>query len=199
MSDARKDSFIVRGWRNVREAGPRRLALTAVMVLLALIVARYGWLVPGVAEAERGMFDFRTYYEANQNPLEQDDRVVMVVFDDQTLIAARKRSPLDRGIIARALRTLDGMGARAIGIDILFDQPQDEDEELIATLRAMRTPVAVAYADMALNAENIEYEQEEYLREFLARLEGSNAFPGSVKLSDSFGTTRLWPDSPSAG
>ncbi len=194
MSETAKGNFIVRGWRNVREAGPRRLALTALMVLLALIVARFGWVVPGVAEAERAMYDFRTYYEANQNPLEKDDRVVMVVFDDQTLIAARKRSPLDRGIIARALQTLDGMGAKAIGIDILFDQPQDEDEQLIATLRSMRTPVAVAYADMALNAENIEYEQEEYLREFLARLEGSNAFPGSVKLSDSFGTTRLWPE-----
>ncbi len=194
MSEERKVNFIVRGWRNVREAGARRLALTGLLLLLALLVARFGWWIPGVSEAERALYDTRVYVEADRNAVEQDDRVVMVVFNDQTLIAARKRSPLDRGIIARALRTIDGMGAKAIGIDILFDQPQDEDDELISTLRAMRTPTAVAYADTAENEENIGYEQEQFLQEFLAKLEGSNSFPGSVKLSDSFGTTRLWPE-----
>ena len=194
MSDERKENFIARGWRNVREAGPRRLALTGVLVLVALAIARFGWVIPGVADAERAMYDFRAFVEADRYDVPQDDRVVMVVFNDQTLINARKRSPLDRGIIAKSLQTLDGMGAKAIGIDILFDQPQDEDEELIATLRAMKTPVAVAYADTAVNEGNIGYEQEQYLKQFLARLEGSNAFPASVKLSDSFGTTRQWPE-----
>ena len=194
MSDERKENFIVRGWRNVREAGPRRLALTGLLVLVALAIARFGWVIPGVADAERAMFDFRAFVEADRDDVPQDDRVVMVVFNDQTLIAARKRSPLDRGIISQALQTLDGMGAKAIGIDILFDQPQDEDEELIATLRAMKTPVAVAYADTAVNEGNIGYEQEQYLKQFLSRLEGSKAFPASVKLSNSFGTTRQWPE-----
>lgn len=193
MSDERTPNFIVRGWRNVREAGPRRLALTALLVLAALAIARFGWVIPGVADAERAMYDSRAYLEADHNDVPQDDRVVMVVFNDQTLINAGKRSPLDRGIIARALQTLDGMGAKAIGIDILFDQPQAEDEELIATLRAMQTPVIVGYADTASNEDNIKYEQEQYLKAFLARLEGSRAVPGSVKLSDSFGVTRLWP------
>ena len=193
MSVSRNGSFIARGWRNVREAGPRRLALTGVLLILALLLARHGWLVPGVAEAERELYDFRVFVEADRNAIAQDERVVMVVFTDQTLIAARKRSPLDRGIIARALRTLDAMGAKAIGIDILFDQPQDEDEELLATLRAMQTPVVVAYADTEHNADNIGFEQEQFLRQFLDRLQGSNAQAGSVKLSDSFGTTRLWP------
>lgn len=194
MSDERKENFITRGWRNVREAGPRRLALTGLLVLVALAIARFGWVIPGVADAERAMYDFRAFVEADRYDVPQDDRVVMVVFNDQTLINARKRSPLDRGIIANALNTLDGMGAKAIGIDILFDQPQDEDEQLIETLRAMKTPVAVAYADTAVNEGNIGYEQEQYLKQFLARLEGSNAFPASVKLSDSFGTTRQWPE-----
>ena len=194
MSDKRADNVIIRGWRNVREAGTRRLALTALMVLVALAIARFGWVIPGVADAERALYDSRVFVEADLNDVHQDDRVVMVVFTDQTLINSRKRSPLDRGIIARTLQSLDTMGAKAIGIDILFDQPQDEDENLIATLRAMQTPVAVAYADTVHNEGNIGYEQEQYLKRFLAQLDGSMAAPGSVKLNDAFGITRLWPD-----
>ena len=41
--------------------------------------------------------------------------------------APAKRSPLDRTTLADALTNLDAMGAKAIGIDILFDQAQPED------------------------------------------------------------------------
>ncbi|ANY18579.1 Adenylate cyclase 2 [Tsuneonella dongtanensis] len=189
-----------KGWRNVREAGPRRLALTGVLVFIALIVARFGWgftpdsELPVVSPAERAVYDFRSYLVADKNRIEQDQRVVMVVYDDQTLAELRKRSPLDRGLLARALANLDTMGAKAIGIDILFDQPQDEDDELVAALRAMRTPVAVGYANQATNEGSIEWEQEQYLNAFLARLEGSNAKPASVRLSDLFNVTRIWPE-----
>ena len=127
-----------RGWRNIREAGPGRLALTALLLVAAVLLARWSWHLPVTEEAERNLYDQRSYLFAEQ--VEPDGRVVMVVYNDQTLIASRKRSPLDRGLLARALRNLDAMGAKAIGIDILFDQPQDEDAELIAALRAMRTP-----------------------------------------------------------
>lgn len=200
MNDSLAGGLLRRGWRNVREAGPRRLALTGVVVALALLIARFGWgltpdsELPVVSPAERAMYDFRAFLAADMRRVEQDPRVVMVVYDDQTLAQLRKRSPLDRGLLARALATLDTMGAKAIGIDILFDQPQDEDDALIAALRAMKTPVAVGYADVATNAGSIEYEQEQYLKAFLARLEGSRARPASVRLSDQFGVTRLWPE-----
>ena len=58
-------------------------------------------------------------------------RVVMVAYTDQTLINVRKRSPLDRGLLSRVLRNLDGMGAKAIGIDILFDLVDGEDDPAI--------------------------------------------------------------------
>jgi adenylate cyclase len=189
-----------RGWRNVREAGSRRLVLTGVLILLGLLVARFGWgltpdsELPVVSPAERAMYDFRSYVAADAKRIEQDPRVVMVVYDDQTLAQLRKRSPLDRGLLAQALANLDTMGAKAIGIDILFDQPQDEDDQLVATLRAMKTPVAVGFANVATNAGSIEYDQEQYLRGFLHRLAGTNAKPASVRLSDQFGVTRQWPE-----
>jgi adenylate cyclase len=192
--------LIRRGWRNVREAGTRRLVLTGVLILLAVVLARFGWGFtptsepPGVSPAERSMYDLRTYVTADRHAVDQDQRVVMVVYNDQTLAKVRKRSPLDRGLLAKALANLDTMGAKAIGLDILFDQPQDEDDQLVATLRAMKTPVAVGYADVATNEGSIGYDQEQYLKSFLARLEGSRAKPASVRLSDQFGATRVWPE-----
>ncbi len=190
--------WIARGWRNVREAGGVQLAATLVVLCAALFIARFSWVLPDgevptplTGEAERALYDLRAYYAADL--VEQDDRVVLVVYTDQTLIAARKRSPLDRGLLARTLTTLDGMGAKAIGIDILFDQPQDEDPELIAALRGMKTPVAVAYANVATNQDDVVYEQQQYLEEFQAQLAGSKARPASIRLDNTFGATRVWP------
>ena len=191
--------WLGRGWRNVRAAGGAQLALTLLLVCLGLFIARYSWVLPGgtiptplTSEAERAFYDLRAYYSADL--VEEDKRVVLVVYTDQTLIAARKRSPLDRGLLARTLRTLDTFEPKAIGIDILFDQPQDEDEELIAALRAMKTPVAVAYAATATNPDDIGWEQQQFLDQFMARLKGSKARPASIRLDNTFGATRLWPD-----
>jgi adenylate cyclase len=190
--------WIVRGWRNVREAGGVQLAATLVVLCAALFIARFSWVLPDgkvptplTGEAERALYDLRAYYAADL--VEQDDRIVMVVYTDQTLIAARKRSPLDRGLLARTLTNLDGMGAKAIGIDILFDQPQDEDPELIAALRGMKTPVGVAYANVATNQDDVVYEQQQYLEAFQAQLAGTRARPASIRLDNTFGATRVWP------
>ena len=183
--------IFARGWRNIREAGGRRLALTGLFVLAALLLARFSWFLPLTGEAERGLYDLRTYLLAEQ--VEQDGRIALIVYDDQTLINARKRSPLDRGLLAEALRNLDAMGVKAIGIDILFDQPQDEDDELIATLRGMKTPTFVAYTRAETTANDIVYEQQAFLDEFVARLEGGGAAPAAIVLDNNFGVTRNWP------
>ena len=179
------------GWRSVREAGPQRLAATGLLLIAALLLARYSWFLPFTNEAEQRLYDARAYMLAEE--VDQDERILMVVYTDQTLIDLEKRSPLDRGMLAAALRNLDLMGANAIGIDILFDQKQAEDEELIATLRAMQTPVAVGSAQFTSNSAAIRYEQDSFLKSFLARLEGSNARPASVRLDDAYGITRRWP------
>ncbi|MBT2135011.1 adenylate/guanylate cyclase domain-containing protein [Croceibacterium sp. LX-88] len=191
MAGDRSSNFVARGWHNVREAGTRRLVLTALLLIVALLLARFSWYLPVTDQAENRLYDLRSFVLAEQ--VGQDDRIALVVYDDQTLINARKRSPLDRGLLAQALRNLDAMGAKAIGIDILFDQPQDEDDELIDTLRAMKTPVSVAFAETSVNEGDIKYEQQQYLEQFLARLEGSKAHPASIALSNADGVTRVWP------
>lgn len=187
-----------RGWRTMRAAGRLQLAATVLVLAGALFIARFSWVLPDgtvptplTSEAERAFYDLRAYYAADL--VEQDNRIVLVAYTDQTLINARKRSPLDRGMLARTLRNLDAMGAKAIGIDILFDQPQDEDAELVATLKAMKTPVAVAYANVATNEDDVVYEQQQYLDAFQAEIAGSRAKSASIRLDNTFGATRVWP------
>ena len=100
VAERTSPNFLARGWRNVREAGPRRLALTALLLIAALLLARFSWNLPWVdaqgasvptlvtGEAERALYDYRVFRFAPS--VGQDDRVLMVVYDDQTLIAARK-------------------------------------------------------------------------------------------------------------
>ena len=189
-----------RGARIVQDAGRWRLAGTVLLLMLALFVAGWDWSRPlagdrreiPTADAERGLYDWRAATFAPR--VAQDQRILMVVYDDQTLIATRKRSPLDRGLLARALRNLDAMGARSIGIDILFDQPQDEDEELLAALRTMRTPVWLGYANLGDNKEQIIFEQQQYLDRFVAQARSERVRPGSIRLeTDADNVARSWP------
>lgn len=184
-----------RGWRNILAAGPRRLALTGLMLVVALAVARFSWVIPVLGEAETALYDVRLF-TATQ-PVEQDPRILLVTFTDDTLIATRKRSPLDRAMLARAMTALDGMGAKAIGVDIFIDQPQDEDPALFAALRAMKTPTFMAFADQGANGDNIIYAQQQFLDGFLKSLKGSHVQPASVRLTtDSDGVIRAWPGHP---
>ena len=184
-------TLLRKGWRKVRAASKRQMAATVMLVLVGVILARFSWNIPVVGDAEDSLYDLRSFVMAPQ--VDQDQRIQIVAYTDQTLINAKKRSPLDRGMLAAALRTLDAMGAKAIGIDILFDQPQDEDAQLVQTLRAMRTPTFVAYADQATNKDDINYEQQQYLKSLLSQLKGSNAHPASIRLTNYQGATRVWP------
>jgi adenylate cyclase len=195
---AKRGGLLARGWRSVREAGKLQLLATVLMLVLALFIARFSWTLPGSDEptpltndAERALYDTRAYLAADM--VEQDDRIILVVYDDQALINLEQRSPLPRDALAEALGNLDEMGAKAIGIDILFDQPQKDDELLIETLRNMQTPTAVGYANVETNASDIVYEQQVFLEEFMAALEGTNSRPASIRLDNSFGATRIWP------
>lgn len=183
--------------RSLGDAGVGQLLLTALVLAAAILFARLSWHVPVVGDAERIAYDLRLTAFAPR--VDQDDRIALVVYNDQTLIATRKRSPLDRATLAKALRTLDTMGARSIGIDILIDQPQDEDPQLIAAFRAMHTPTWLAYANVATNKDNMVSDQQAFLDRFMAELKGTNIHPASIRLrTDSDDVARSWP-APIAG
>lgn len=178
--------------RLFRQLGPARLLMTLTLLLIALLAARFSWNAILIGDAERALYDLRETYLAPK--VDQDPRIVKIVYNDDTLIETRKRSPLDRGILARAVTSIDSMGAKAIGIDIIIDQPQDEDAQLIAALRKMKTPTFIAYANNETNKDNIKQRQQQFLDGFIESLSGTNTQPASIRVeTDIDNVVRSWP------
>ncbi len=172
-----------------------RAIATGALLIAALIFARYSWDIPLAVNFERALYDLRAVAVAPR--VDQDPRIVMVTYTDETLAATAKRSPLDRAILARALTAIDAMGAKAVGIDILIDQAQPEDQQLINAFRAMRTPTYLAFASSNTNKANMRDWQEQFLAGFQRAIGGSAVHPASVYFApDLDGTMRSWPEQP---
>lgn len=174
-----------------------RVATTVVMLVLALFLARFSWDLPLGRDAERMFFDVRSLYASLGRPVEQDERILLVPFTPATQEATGKRSPLDRAMLAKALRSLDGMGVRAIGIDIIIGQPQPEDAELLAALKGMKTPTWLAYASASHNGDDVQPWEQAHLDELFAQLRGSRVRPASIRIeADGDNAMRSWPTLP---
>ncbi len=183
--------------RVLRQIGPVRLLVMLALLAGGLYVARYSWSLPLLGDGERALYDLRFVRSAER--VGQDKDITLVTYTDDTLIQLEKRSPLDRRMLAQALRVIDTMNPRAIGIDILFDQPQAEDEELIATLRAMRTPTYIAYVrDDDANDRVIQHNQQEFLDAFIERARTDRVKPASVQMDADVedGVVRRWGAQP---
>ena len=177
----------------LRQLGTGRLIVTLMMLVLALVLARFSWNTLFARDAEAILYDFRSAAAAQR--VEPDPRIVLVVYDDDTLILTGKRSPLDRTVLAKALTRIDTMGAKSIGIDVLIDQPQPEDPALIAAFRSMKTPTWLAYASNATNGDKITYEQQQFLEKFTSGLKPGSVYPTSIRLAaDSDNVLRRWPE-----
>jgi adenylate cyclase len=166
--------------RFITNVGPARLLVTGLVLLAATLVGRFSWQIPILVEAERGFYDMRQFLAAPV--VEQDPRILIVVYTEETLAATGKRSPLDRKMLSDALRTLDTMGARSIGIDILIDQKQPEDPELIETFRSMVTPTRLAYVVQDPNDPELAPWQEAYMNEFQDAIAGPKVGPADVRV-----------------
>lgn len=181
--------------RTARQVGVARLIASALILLIGLFLARFSWSIPFSGDAERALFDIRLMITTPK--VEQDDRVVMVTYTDDTLINTQVRSPLDRRILADALRNLDAMGAKGIAIDVIVDQPTPNDDYLIDTFRAMKTPTHLAFTSAETNANFISARQEEFLRDFQAKIRTSAVQPMSIELdTDNDRVVRQWPIQP---
>lgn len=183
--------------RGLRQIGALRLIATLAVLALALVIARFGWELPLASDAERALYDIRFDREAART-MQQDDRIVLITYNDDTLAQLGKRSPLDRAMLARALRAIDGMGPRAIGIDILIDQAQPEDPELIQTFRQMRTPTYLAYASARYNPDQMLPWQQDFLDNLLRQVRSGPVRPASIRLQPDLadGVIRRWPAQP---
>lgn len=181
--------------RTVEQLGAGRVFATAMFLLFAVLIARFAWDLPLIRDAESALYDIRAANFATQS--DQDDRITLVVYTEDTNRQTGQISPVDRTILAQALQQIDEMGAKAIAIDILLDSPQDDDPLLQSTLRNMQTPTYLAYADHETNAEAITHEQEQDLKAYHDAVKTDEVRSTSIRLeTDADGVARRWPNQP---
>lgn len=177
----------------LRQLGWARLAATLLFLIAALWLARLGWSTPLAIEAERALYDWRQVLTIEK--VDQDERMVQIVYTDETLAATGKRSPLDRAILAKALRRIDSFRPKAIGIDILIDQPQPEDPEIIAAFQSIKSPTFLAYASASTAVDKIKPWQQEFLEDFQKKIATGNVRPASIMIqTDDDNVLRSWPN-----
>lgn len=142
--------------------------LAAIAVVCGLGAPSLAELLPFVRAAENWSADIRQVLLTPHRPANDD--VVVVAVTEETLATLPYRSPIDRAFLAQMLARLDAAGPRAIGLDILFDQPTEaeKDARLRATLAAMSTPVVLAVGG---EAEGLTEGQVAYLEHFVSGFE----------------------------
>ena len=185
--------------RFLREMGVRRLLIYVVIFSVAIICARYSSIAPLFRLADLSLYDITTSLATP--PVKIDKRVTLVVFNTDTLALTQKRSPLDRDLLAKAILQIDALRPKAIGIDILFDQPQPQDDPaLISALKNIHTPTHIAYvppkAPNDAGSDEEEPWQQEHLERFFQTVEGAMVHRASVVANDSGAYVRNWRPTP---
>ncbi len=99
-------------------------------------------------------------------PEPQSADIVVVAITEDTLKAFPYRSPIDRQFLSGLVATLAARAPRAIGLDILFDQPTEpeKDAALEATIKSVKVPLVVSYTD---DPRLVDKEQQSFLDGFV--------------------------------
>lgn len=110
--------------------------------------AAMAWLPP-LAAADRWVEDLAVARLAPPQP--QHPAIAIIAITEDSLAALPYRAPLDRGLLADLIARLRGKGVRAIGLDVLLDQPTEpaKDAALHAALTAAGAPVVALSAAAA--------------------------------------------------
>ena len=169
-----------------------RLSLLALAVLV-VFAASLSSALPLLRDLELAALDVLT--ASNAKLVDTNKRVTLVVYTDETLANTGQRSPLDRTILANALKQIDRLGPKAVGIDILFDSPQDDDHLLQDALREMRVPTFLAFASRLADPALFTFEQEQFFASFIGGVASRGLVrPANVVLeADSDMVVRRWP------
>jgi adenylate cyclase len=129
----------------------RILVAAAAPVLVTLVCAAIAMLAVDrlafLKYVDRFVGDWETAALVPHEP--QDPDVLIVTITDETLQNFPYTAPVDRGFLADLVATIASRHPRAIGLDILLDQPTEpaKDERLRRVLASLTVPLVASYAD----------------------------------------------------
>jgi len=148
-----------------RDIGLKRLALACLLLLTAFGVAINSWSLPVIQAAEFILYDIRSSLNelrlGNDPDREsQNSDIVILAFDEMTAFRTSRFTPHDRDILTKALNRIDGADPKAIGIDILIDQPSPDDAELLQTLQNLQSPTFLAFVEQDAGSGSLWWDEE---------------------------------------
>lgn len=130
------------------DLGKRIIAglLFSILAGLVLVAASRAELLPEAPD--KFTYDWRTYLLAEQAPQPRRD-IAIIYINERSLTGYHYISPIDRGLIAELVKSLDEAGAKAIGLDIIIDRPTEpqKDAALAEAIRDARAPVILGAVD----------------------------------------------------
>lgn len=153
--------------------------------------------LPGTADLENLVHDL--YRTALAPEVGSDPDISIIHYDDVTARDTGKTSPVDRALLAKAIRAADTGGAKAIGVDFFFAQPTDDEDELVAAINDARAPVFMIYADPeadrgAFWSAEISVESKAHQDGLWSRIASAGVTKASPMIgTDSANTARRWP------
>ena len=136
--------------------------ILVVVILFAVLGPRY---IAVLRVAENWASDLLVTFLTPA--VEKHPDIVILAITEETLSRLPYRSPFDRGFLAETLVLLAERKVRAVGIDILFDQPTEpaKDAAFADAARAMSVPVVVGWTDQATGLSDRQYAfQQTYLK-----------------------------------
>ncbi|HIJ61196.1 MAG TPA: adenylate/guanylate cyclase domain-containing protein [Rhodospirillaceae bacterium] len=127
--------------------------MRGILAAASIVIVASGislWMVerlPFVRMGERWIADYRVATLLAPEPQHPD--IVIVAVTEDTLSLFPYRSPIDRRFLAGLVKTLEARGARALALDVLFDQPTEpeKDDALRQALGGLSIPAVVSYVD----------------------------------------------------
>lgn len=130
----------------------RRRSILAALGI-GLLAGAFAWFgaryVAPLRQASLFLDDFRLAHFAA--PRVQRDDIVILAVNEETLATIPFRSPINRRLVANLVDELARRGVRALGIDLIFDQPTnaDDDRALLEALDRFPRPAIIAVGDAA--------------------------------------------------
>lgn len=128
-----------------------RALLLAPLISLSINAAAHFAVLPALFHAPDAWFyDLRTGLFSPRAQTFRDDLVLITIDDESLGDGYTSRSPVDRGLQATLVQALVSAGAKAIGLDFVYDLPGDpaSDDTLISVLReAKNIPIVLGRLD----------------------------------------------------
>ena len=122
-------------------------------------------MAPALLQMEHWTADWRTALFSDQMKSQHPD-IAIIAITEETLSAYPYRSPIDRGLLSELIKFADDAGAKAIALDIIFDQPTetDKDEHLINAIKNAHSRIILGALDERVD---LSEKQRKFQSEFL--------------------------------